>query len=234
MGVNPARLSIDQVSLADFFARVIVDAVGSINLVSMFANPEGEPASSPDTAKSPAVQADRNGTKSTTSATLPVRIARVTLSGGDVDFSDRLITPNFNAKFHDLGGRISGLESIAEKRADVLLEGMWSNHAPVKITGQVNPLIDDPYVDLNLNISDIELSPFSPYSGKYLGYIIEKGKLTFDVAYFMENRKLEGKNSVYVNQFTLGDTVDSGGQPRYGRAAHQTGRGPAQGPRGQH
>jgi hypothetical protein len=25
----------------------------------------------------------------------------------------------------------------------------------------------------------------------------------------MENRKLEGRNSVYVNQFTLADTVDS-------------------------
>jgi hypothetical protein len=103
VGVNPTRLSIDQVSLADFFARVIVDPDGSVNLVSMF-----------------------------------------------------------NAKFNDLGGRISGLESIAEKRADVLLEGMWSNHAPVKITGRVNPLIETPYLDLNLNISDIELSPFHP------------------------------------------------------------------------
>jgi hypothetical protein len=138
-----------------------------------------------------------------------VRIARITLSGGNVDFSDRFIKPNFNAKFHDLGGRISGLESIAEKRADVLLEGMWSNHAPVKITGQVNPLIDTPYVDLNLNISDIELSPFSPYSGKYIGYILEKGKLTFNVAYLMEDRKLEATNSITINQLTLGDSVES-------------------------
>jgi hypothetical protein len=43
---------------------------------------------------------------------------------------DRAVV-HFNAKFHDLSGRISGLEAIAEKRADVLLEGMWSNHAPV-------------------------------------------------------------------------------------------------------
>ena len=41
------------------------------------------------------------------------------------------------------------------------------------------------------------------------GYVLEKGKLTFNVAYLMENRKLEGKNSIYINQLTLGDTVDS-------------------------
>ena len=126
-----------------------------------------------------------------------------------MDFSDHFIKPNYNARFQDLGGRVSGLESFAEKRADVLLEGMWGSHAPVKITGQINPLIENPYVDLNLNISDIELSPFSPYSGKYIGYILEKGKLTFNVAYRMENRKQEATNGIYINQLTLGDSVES-------------------------
>jgi hypothetical protein len=188
---------------------VIVDPDGSVNLVSMFNQPGAAPAIENG-------ETDRSAPASgKTAQSVPdpekptIRIAQVTLSGGDVDFSDRFIKPNFNAKFNDMGGRVSGLESIAEKRADVLLEGMWSSHAPVKITGQINPLIENPYVDLNLNISDIELSPFSPYSGKYIGYVLEKGKLTFNVAYLMENRRLEGTNSVYINQLTLGDSVDS-------------------------
>lgn len=202
VGVNPTRLSIDQISLADFFARVVVASDGSVNLATMFAGTDGAPESSGGTTGSPAPEA-------ADTAKPPIRINRVLLSGGDVDFSDNFIKPNFRAKFHDLAGKVSGLESLAEKRADVLLEGMWSNHAPVKITGQINPLIDDPFVDLNLNISDIELSPFSPYSGKYLGYVLEKGKLTFNVAYLMENQRLEGKNGIYIDQLTLGDTVDS-------------------------
>lgn len=202
VSVNPSRLSIDQISLADFFARVIVAPDGSVNLATMFASQE--------VAQEPSdVKGDSPAPEAADTEKPPIRISRVLLSGGDVDFSDHFIKPNFRAKFHDLAGKVSGLESIAEKRADVLLEGMWSNHAPVKITGQINPLIAEPYVDLNLNISDIELSPFSPYSGKYLGYVLEKGKLTFNVAYLMENHQLEGKNSIYVDQLTLGDTVDS-------------------------
>jgi hypothetical protein len=207
VGVNPNRLSIEQVALSNFFARVIVAQDGSINLVSMFTDTETAGVEPSDTAISsmpqPAGKIPANKQRAS------VRIARITVNGGDVDFSDRFIKPNFNAKFHDLGGRISGLASIQETRADVLLEGMWSNHAPVTITGQINPLIQSPYMDLNLNIADIELSPFSPYSGKYLGYILEKGKLTFNVAYLLENRQLEGKNSVTIDQLTLGDTVDS-------------------------
>ncbi len=130
-----------------------------------------------------------------------------------------------------LGGRISGLESIAETRADVLLEGMWANHAPVKITGQINPLIENPYVDLNLNISDIELSPFSPYSGKYIGYILEKGKLTFNVAYRMENRKLEATEQYLYQSAHLGGF---GGESRCRQPAHQAGHRPVERPRGKH
>ncbi len=187
VGVNPTRLSIEQISLADFFARVIVDPDGSVNLVSMFSRtqPAATAADQAGDGKSMPEQSTPKVAKP------PIRIARVTLSGGDVDFSDHFIKPNYSARFQDLGGQISGLESIAEQRADVMLEGMWGSHAPVKITGQINPLIDNPYVDLNLNITDIELSPFSPYSGKYIGYILEKGKLTFNVAYLMENRQLE-------------------------------------------
>lgn len=209
LGVNPTRIAIEQISLADFFARVIVDTDGSINLVSMFNNPEAAPTAGTGAANISDPAPGKAAQPAPTAEKPPIRIARVTLSGGDVDFSDRFIKPNFNAKFHDLGGRISGLESIAEKRADVLLEGMWSNHAPVKITGRINPLIENPYVDLNLNISDIELSPFSPYSGKYIGYILNKGKLTFNVAYLMEDWKLDATNSITINQLTLGDTVDS-------------------------
>lgn len=210
VGVNPDRLYIDQIALNDFFARVIVDTDGSLNLVSILKPTQETPATEKagSGGAGPAVENSAAAT-APNPETPPVRIARVILSGGDVDFSDRFIKPNFNARFHDLGGRVSGLESIAEKRADVLLEGMWAKHAPVKITGRINPLIENPYLDLNLNISDIELSPFSPYSGKYIGYILEKGKLTFNVDYLMQNNKLEGKNGIFINQLTLGDTVDS-------------------------
>ena len=40
VSVNPTRLAIDQISLADFFARVIVASDGSVNLATMFTSSE--------------------------------------------------------------------------------------------------------------------------------------------------------------------------------------------------
>ena len=47
-----------------------------------------------------------------------------------------------------------------------------------RTTGTVNPLLEKLQLDLKLSFRDIEPSPLSPYSGAYIGYLIEKGKVT--------------------------------------------------------
>jgi len=59
------------------------------------------------------------------------------------------------------------------------------------------------------NVQGIELSPLSPYSGKYVGYGIEKGKLSFKVKYKLDNRKLAADNKIILNQLTFGEKVES-------------------------
>ena len=69
----------------------------------------------------------------------------------------------------------------------------------MEIKGKINPLVRNLFLDLKANVRDIELGPFTPYSGKYVGYAIEKGKLTFNVAYKIENRKLTASNQIVVD-----------------------------------
>jgi hypothetical protein len=49
----------------------------------------------------------------------------------------------------------------------------------------------------------------TPYSGKYVGYTVEKGKLSFDLKYLIVKKKLESQNSIFLDQFTLGEKVES-------------------------
>ena len=59
-------------------------------------------------------------------------------------------------------------------------------------------------MDLDVEFEDIELSPLTPYSGKYVGYAIEKGKLTMELKYFIDHRKLDAKNKFFFDQLMLG------------------------------
>jgi hypothetical protein len=49
----------------------------------------------------------------------------------------------------------------------------------------------------------------TPYSGRFAGYKIEKGKLSIDVEYRVENRQLEAKQRFVIDQLQLGEHVES-------------------------
>jgi len=55
----------------------------------------------------------------------------------------------------------------------------------------------------------MDLSPLTPYSGRYLGYVIEKGKLALNLHYLIEKKKLDSQNKILLDQFTLGSQVES-------------------------
>jgi len=104
---------------------------------------------------------------------------------------------------------VSGLSAEENTTADVELRGKLNDYAPLEITGRINPLRDDFFVDLKARITDLDLSPATPYSDKYVGYTIEKGKLSLDVKYSIIGRKLDSQNDIQIDQFTFGDRVES-------------------------
>ncbi|HEY6000705.1 MAG TPA: DUF748 domain-containing protein, partial [bacterium] len=139
----------------------------------------------------------------------PVTVARVTIQGGTVSFSDRFIKPNYSALLTDLAGSVSGLSSQAGTTGDLEVRGRLNHLAPLTISGKINPLAGNLFLDIKAAVRDIELNAFSPYTGKYLGYGIEKGKMSFDVAYRVEDRKLSAENRLVLDQLTFGGKVES-------------------------
>ncbi|MGH7926930.1 MAG: DUF748 domain-containing protein, partial [Candidatus Binatia bacterium] len=126
---------------------------------------------------------------------------------GNINFSDFFVKPNYTANLTGVQGTIAELKP--EAPGDLAVEAKLDNAAPVDIRGKINPLGKELYMDIKAKASEIELSAFSPYSAKYVGYGIEKGQLTFDVAYKLENRKLDAQTQFILNQLTFGEKVDS-------------------------
>lgn len=218
-GYNPLSINIKRIALADFYAGVVIRENGVINLQSILeqeapadkamppvapdekaTGPQKKPESLPITAKAEPPGKGSAGM---------IKIDAIALQGGKIDFQDRSIQPNFAANFSELGGRISGLTSIEEKPAEVELRGKYNNHMPAEITGNIHPLREDLFVDLKAAFRDMDLSSVSPYSGRYVGYNIQKGKLSFDLKYLIAKGKLESENKVFIDQLTLGDRVES-------------------------
>ncbi len=198
---QPLRLDVAEIELDKFYSRLVVNQDGSLNLQHVLKT-EGKPA--------PAAQPQ--GAQDGRQVAQPdyrIDIAKVTLRNGQVDFSDYFIKPNYSAHLTGLGGSVTGLSSNAGLLAEVALKGRVDNQGQLGINGKINPLAGNLFLDLLASLQDFELSSLAPYSAKYAGYGIQKGKLSFDVKYRVENRKLTAENHLFLNQLTFGDKVES-------------------------
>ena len=221
--ISPFSISIGNIALNDVYSRIVILKDGSLNLQHIVSDREKErTAGEAETTKEPA----RDASKKTVSTPLPtpcltagreesaaekreIRIDAVTIQNGTLSFADYHLPELFATTFYNLGGRVSGLSSEETKMAEVDLRGNLESHSPLNITGSINPLRGDLFADIKIAFRDIELPPVSPYSGTYLGYLIEKGKLHLDLAYRIENRKLDSENRIFIDQFDFGKKVES-------------------------
>jgi len=138
-----------------------------------------------------------------------IRIGRIDVKGGNIAFSDRFVRPNYDANLTGMAGSLTGLASDPGTIAKLSLLGKVDNAAPVSVEGELNLFRQDQYLNIGASVKDFELTSLSSYSGKYVGYGIQKGKLSAELVYRIEDRKLSATNRIFLDQLTFGEAVDS-------------------------
>ena len=139
----------------------------------------------------------------------PIRIREVRIESGQMNFSDQFIQPNFAADIKDLDGTLTGLSTDPNSSAKVDLKGEVGEFSPVTIAGEIQFFAFDRHTDIGMKFENIPLPIFNPYSGRFAGYNIAKGSLTTDLQYLIEDRKLEAKHHIRIDQLEWGEATES-------------------------
>jgi hypothetical protein len=141
---------------------------------------------------------------------LALRLKNLDIDGGTMSFADRSIEPNFEARIEALQGRIKNISTAPDAIAAIDLKGqVIDRFSPVTIAGTANLLGYDRNTDIQVAFRNIELPIFNPYSGRYAGYAIAKGKLTTEMHYKVVNRALQADHHVIIDQLEWGQASDS-------------------------
>jgi Domain of Unknown Function (DUF748) len=215
---DPDRLDIDQVLALKAYARVIIEPDTSINVKRVLAGPgatviaPAAPGDTPVAATAPPAPARVAAAPASAPASAPgtpMSIKKIIIQASQTDFADLTVKPNFATGIQKLDGSVTGLSSQPKSRAHVDLHGSVDQFAPVSIVGDVNVLSAALFTDLTMSFHNIELSTFNPYSGKFAGYNISKGKLSTDLHYRVDGRKLDAQHHIVVDQLEFGDKTES-------------------------
>ena len=224
----PLSLDVRETTLTDFFARVIVDPAGRLNLQNLTKKSQQE-AEAIATAKEVDTRQNLGG-GTTTTATPPasvaapsiaaatpqasngpapiVRFGPMSLVNGKIDFTDLFVKPNYSADLSELTGKLSAFASDKPALADLELRGKAQQTAALEIFGKINPLAKPLELDITAKMRDLDLAPLTPYAVRYAGHGIERGKLSMDVNYkITPEGRLTAANKLVLNQLQFGDEV---------------------------
>jgi len=191
------RLAVSRLNLSRPYARLVVNKDRSTNLAAI-----RRPA--PATSAAPAATPE-----SAAGQDLAVNIDRVSVERGNMDFTDLSLVLPFSTYIQSLGGSISGLSSAPESRASLKFEGRIEDYGLARAEGTIQPFAPKKFTDIAVVFRNVELTPMSPYTATFAGRKIASGKLSLDLQYKLDNSKLAGDNKVLLEQFTLGERVES-------------------------
>ncbi len=226
---QPQSLRIKSVTAVEPYARMIIFPNRALNISEVLrpagsapppvasANAAGEtpaagappPAPAPKARKGKGPAAARPAAPAAPVTPFPVAIGTVRFVNATLDYTDLWIKPSFSVGIQTLSGTVTGLSSDPKSRAKIELNGKVDRYSPAHIGGEANLLSAVLYTDIAMSFKDIDLTIVNPYSGHFIGYKIDKGKLSVEVSYKVDQRKLDAKQHFVVDQLELGDRVES-------------------------
>jgi hypothetical protein len=210
LSTSPFDLKIRDVGLNGLNTQVVLRADGTMNFRSFLKttapSPSGEETSAPTPTPAPSAVATSEPAEERSS--MSYLISQLRLTDAEIDYADEQIRPNFRAHVHDLEGTIMPISSDHSEKINVTLAGKVEAYGKFQGKGYLMPL-EKPVLDFTASFHNIELTTFTPYSGRFAGYEISKGKLFLDINYKIINNRIRGENKVLLDQFTLGNKVDS-------------------------
>lgn len=198
--LNPNRLFVDTATLDAFYADVVIDTNKTLNFASI-AKPAEKNATQEGNATAEANNSEEGG--------FPVRIVRFVIRNGAVHFADYSLPLQFDTQVHDVNGQVLGISTVPEDTTYLSIDGVIDMYGAAKAEGSLNTGNPKAFTDIGVKFRNIDLTSFTPYTGKFVGRAIDRGKLSVALRYHIVQSQMKGDNAVVINRIEMGDSVES-------------------------
>jgi len=194
-GTHPSSLHVKKIALSKPYVNLDIKKDKSTNFSSL-------------TKESPKAPAKKKASPSKEKP-MEIIIGDVVLKGGSADFKDASLPIPFATLIHHLNGSFSTFNTKSSKPSRLNLEGKVDKYGYAKIGANLLPLDFKNHSNLKILFKNIDMPSLTPYSGKFVGYAIAKGKLSMDLSYKIKQGKMEGDNKINLDSLTLGEKIES-------------------------
>lgn len=198
--LSPNRLDVKEVVIDQPETAIRISRDRKVNLVQVVKD-TGVPPDKPAPRAAPEEKAAESA--------FPVRVGRLRVTNGTLDFSDASLVLPFSTRVIRLNGTIVGLATDPESRAELKFGGRIEPSGYASAEGGLNVLHPTEFMDINVKFQNVQMSPLSPYTATFAGRTIDSGRVWLDLDYKIVNKQLAGANKVLLDNVVLGERVQA-------------------------
>jgi uncharacterized protein involved in outer membrane biogenesis len=187
---QPLKLHVDQIKFSRPKNSVIIGPDHRINFMTMLPEKKAAPA---ETNSPPPANP------------LPeMTLGAFVFENASLHFADLSLEPNCTFDIQDSSGSFKNISSLVQTPAALDVKGKIDAFSTFSVTGKLNPMPDKLFADIAVAFTNTGLTAFSPYTEKYAGRPLQKGKLSLALHYQINQQALNAENGIFIDQLTLG------------------------------
>jgi len=206
--LEPAGLNIASIELVEPHFETTVFENGETRLFRMLVPAPQRPASANDTKPSSSTTTQPAADTEEESG-FPVTIAKFTLIDGTMVYKDFNLPIDFTTHIHSLNGQVVDISTVKKTPTELFLDGKIDQDGKAKVSAASLLSAPQTFSKFKLDLSNVDITSASGYSGKFVGYAIDAGTLALNLDYHIKQGQMDGDNQLLLESLTLGDTVDS-------------------------
>ena len=204
----PSRFAVGRVWIRKPSVIIERDQNGKLPLREMFVRTPAGQAGTAASADKPAQTTTT--TPATAKPSLPkaaIEIEETVIEDGYAQFIDRTDSPPFIEELSRLAVNIKGLTNAPGKHGQLSLQGVIGTTGAVELKGEVAPLGESLFVDLEGELRDFAIPTTNPYTNRLLAWTAKDGRLATKVHFRIDGDKLDVKSEIVVGRL---DVVQAG------------------------
>ena len=197
--LSPDVFHVDEIKFKGLHTRISIAKDKQINLLTIAKTPESKSTSTntPTASESAAKK-------------LPeISLGAFVIEDGAFHFSDKSIEPNCVVDIQEFKTSVTGLSTKSDSTAVLDVGGKIDNRGTFEVSGKINPLSKDIFADIQASVTNLDLTPFTPYTEKFVGRPLNKGKFSTTLQYSIHEKALKAQNGFFIDQLTFGAKNDS-------------------------
>jgi len=207
----PTQIEIDTLHWQTPAGKFAIAADRTTNFRRALQNNASQTAATPAPTTAPAAATPPATSEPAGKDAFALQIRRVEIKDGALDFSDETIGGGFATGIQEFNGTINGISTDRNTRSQLAIEGRVDEYGFVRVSGSLNPFQPRDRTNVRLEFRNLDMPKVTPYAVRFAGYKVASGRMSLDLNYSVRNNLIEGNHRLVLDQFTLGEQVDSPG-----------------------